>query len=248
MEGLLRDATLEATPQSVARGSVRFYRNTLLPRRDALWILYLEFLELPDIEIDLSQVLPAPRTAPVWSILASGLDFWNLDPDAFPPEDLEATDRLLHSSFFQPDEWLRNAEELQPLLGESAGMRIPGNVRVRLREAYRSFILGNYLSAIALARAILEYSLVDRSRKLEIDPSAHDPRHPRRIKALSQIVDDASEKRPHLALHMGRILDAGNDTLHPKPKDKLALLPSAVRKLALSSVESIRTVVEDLYL
>jgi hypothetical protein len=246
---LLRQAALDSAAQGIAKKAREFYRTALLPNRERLETLLVDLLDLPDIDIDLKQLRPEPERAPVWNILVSGLDFWNQDESGeFSPEDLEAADHLLFSSFFRPDEWLRSSQELQPILGEDAERRIPSNVRVRLKELYRSFAFGNHLSAIALARAILEYAIVDRSNALGIDPFTHDPRYPGRVRRLRELVEDASEKVPDLRSGMESILDAGNQTLHPRKKDNLVRLPTALRALALSSIQAVRAVVERLYL
>ena len=143
---------------------------------------------------------------------------------------------------------MNNADEIEPILGRAAEQRIPGNIRVRLRELYRSFILGNYLAAIALARAILGYALVNRSANIGINPFSDDPHNPNRVRKLGMLVEAASESRPELRLGMESIVDAGNQTLHPKKKDNLVRLPSALRHLALTSIKAVRGVVENLYL
>jgi hypothetical protein len=170
------------------------------------------------------------------------------DTEEFSEEALNATNRLIYSSFFRPDEWLRNADQIEPVLGVAAEQRIPSNVRIRLKELYRSFILGNYLSAIALSRAILEYALVDRSAKIGINSLSDDPRYPNRTRKLGLLVEDAGEQRPELKLDMESIVDAGNMTLHPKKKDNLVLLPGVLRDYALTSLKAVRGIVEKLYL
>lgn len=249
IQGLLKEITLEALPQAVESERIQFYRDKILPKRKGLESLFVEIMDQPNIDLDPRQISHESDAAPVWNILVSGLDYWNQDQsEMFSAQDLAAADRFLFSSFFEPDQWLRNADELFPVLGGDADRKIPGNVRVRLRELYRSFILGNYLAGIALARATLEYALVDRASQLQIDPFSSDPRHPSRTKPLGQLVDLAAGKLPHLKFQMESIVEAGNQTMHPKRRDKLALLPSALRALALSTTEATRTVVENLYL
>jgi len=244
----LRQASMDIPAQGIARKAREFYRTVLLPNREQLETLLVDLLDLPDIDIDLKQLRPEPARTPVWNILVSGLDFWNLDESGeFSAEDLAAADHLLFSSFFRPDEWLRGFEELQPILGERAEQRIPGNVRERLKELYRSFAFGNFLSAIALARAILEYALVDRASHLGIDPYTQDTRYPGRTRRLRELVEDAAEKIPELRSDIESILDAGNQTLHPRRKDNLVRLPSALRAMAFSSTLAVRAVVERLY-
>lgn len=106
----------------------------------------------------------------------------------------------------------------------------------------------NYLAAIALSRAVLERSLIECSTKIGIDVSAHDPRHPRRTKRLEELIEDASERLPHLRVQMESIRETGNKVLHPKSNDDPAPFPLALRNLALESIQAIRLVVEELYL
>lgn len=249
VEHLLKVATLDSALQNIAPRPLQFYREELAPNRERFERLLAELLDLPEVDLDPKEFHPESESNPVWNILVSGLDYWEMDESgAFSQEALRATDRLLYSAFFRPDEWLRNAASLEPILGKAAESKIPGNIRIRLKELYRSFILGNYLAAIALARAILEYSLVDRSTKIGIDPLSEDPRHPNRTRRLRLLVDDASERQLALQVDMEAILDAGNRTLHQKKKDKLAFLPGALHDLAFTSAKSVQRVVEKLYL
>jgi|GEM_PF-1996044 len=249
IEHLLKEVTLDSALQNIAPRSLEFYREKLSPNKERYERLLLELLDLPEVEIDPKEFPPEYENNPVWNILVSGLDYWEMDESGTFSEDaLNATNRFLYSSFFRPDEWLRNADSLEPVLGKAAENKIPGNIRIRLKELYRSFILGNYLAAIALARAILEYSLVDRSTNIGINAYSEDPRHPNRTRRLRSLVDDVSERRPELQEDMEAILDAGNRTLHPKKKDKLAFLPKALHDLAIRSTISARRVVEKLYL
>jgi hypothetical protein len=66
---------------------------------------------------------------------------------------------------------------------------------------------------------VLERSLIECSTKIGIDVSAHDPRHPRRTKRLEDLVEDASDRLPHLRLRMESMRETGNKVLHPKNDD-----------------------------
>ena len=161
---------------------------------------------------------------------------------------LDAAGRLLFSSFFDPDQWMRNSYELHPVSGEGADRLAPSNIRVRVRELYRSFVLGNYLAAIALTRAILEYAIVDNAARLDINPDFTDQSGQMRTRRLRELVEDLSTRLPILRLPMETIIEAGNRTLHPKQKDRLVLLPDSLRDLALDTINAAREVVEQLYL
>jgi hypothetical protein len=47
---------------------------------------------------------------------------------------------------------------------------------------------------------------------------------------------------------MELIVDAGNKTLHPKKKDQLAFLPTALRHYALTSIDAVRRIIEERYI
>lgn len=249
VEHLLKQAVLGDAIQDIAPRPLQFYREALATKQEDLANLLVELLELPDFDLDETQFRKESIGTPAWNILVSGLDYWSMDDNEnYAPEELKATERLVYSSFFQPDEWLRNVDELEPVLGEAAKHKIPSNVRVRIRELYRSFILANYLSSIALARAILEYALVDRAARIGINAYSDEPRYPHRTRKLGALVEDASENIPELAIEMEAVVEAGNRVLHPKKKDRVILLPSHLRTLAKTSIESVRKIVEQLYL
>lgn len=256
IDDLLRDVALDGMPQPIANYAINFYRNTLRPHRDALSTLALELINLSKTELDFDDVEAAQgkaaRHQPLWRIFLSGVKFWEGEEaageSAIDQEAIEDARCLSEANFFRPDEWLSRAEELEPVLGDSADARIPGHVRNRVREIYRSYIFGNYLSVIALARATLEYTLIDRGRELGMDPSAHDPQRPNRKMRLSALVEGTSERIPHLKAPMEIVVDAGNQTLHQHKRDKLTLLPAATQNLALRTLRAVQQVVEELYL
>jgi hypothetical protein len=246
---LLKRVHLDTAIQNADPERLKFYRDKLLPNRKGLERLIMRLLDLPDTELSSKEMLPFPTGNPVWNVLVSGLDYWEDNySDEFTKDDIESAERLLYSSFFRPDEWLKNADDIEPIFGKAAENTIPSNVRIRLKELYRSFILGNHLSAIALARAILEYALIDKSAKLGINAFSSDPRYPNRTRKLGMLVEDAAEKRPELEIDMESIVEAGNQTMHPRKGDNLVLLPNALRKLAFTSICSVRRVIEDLYI
>lgn len=87
--------------------------------------------DLPDLEKEQAELLNEIHGASVWNILVSGYHFWSSnDIGAYLSEELECTSRLLYSSFFEPDDWFCNSDELDPILGEAHKKR-------RRSEAYR---------------------------------------------------------------------------------------------------------------
>jgi hypothetical protein len=142
-----------------------------------------------------------------------------------------------------------NRDELHPVSGENTEQRLPSNIRIRISELYRSFILGNFLAALALSRAILEYALRENCPRLDIDAYRRIGRtSSKRARRLGELVQEVSEKLPVLKLSMETVVEAGNRALHPEKKDKLVLAPDQQHDLALKSVNAIRDVIEKLYL
>lgn len=249
IDTLLKAASLNGLPQPVNTELFRFYREELAPDKARLQNLFLEWIGLPNIEIDLGKVQPKTEEAPIWHILVSGLDFWKLDESGeYAAEELDAAERFVFSSFFEPDQWMRNSEELHPVAGDRADRVLPSNIRVRVRELYRSFVLGNYLAAVALTRAMLEYTIVEHAARHGINAYFTDPNGRRRTRRLRDLVNDFSEKVPILKLPMETIIEAGNRTLHPELQDRLAISPDRLHDVALESINATRTVVEQLYL
>jgi hypothetical protein len=244
VKGLLRKANLDGVPPGITTSKYAIYQDQLIVNRNAIVTIAIALF---DIEKDPRRIPPEERNTPIWNILVSGLDYWSQDESGtFSHADCQAADDLIYSPFFEPDQWLKNEQDLKPVLGSSPNQRIPQNVRIRLREVFRSFILGNHLSVIALSRAILEYALIDRASNIGIDPS--NPGHTNRTKSISWLVEDTAEKKPHLKDRMELIVDIGNKTLHAKKRDQLAFLPITLRDYALTSIDAIRSIIEELYL
>lgn len=249
IDGILKASSLDGLPQPVSTELLRFYREQLIPDKKRLQNLFLDWIGLPNVDIDLGKVHPSTEDAPIWHILVSGFDGWSGDESgAFSTEELDTAGQLLFSSFFEPDQWMRNSHELHPVSGEGADRLLPSNIRVRVRELYHSFVLGNYLAAIALTRAMLEYAIVEYAARLDIKPYFTDQIGRKRNRRLRELVEELSEKIPILRLPMETIIDAGNRTLHPEQKDRLVLLPDMLHDVALDSISATRDVLEQLYL
>lgn len=244
VEELETRAKLGDVFEDIDHGLVKFYRREVLQNKDCYLKLLPALLDRCGVEYEEVGDHFESSSNPVWNIFATGID-WSREMGE--PGLLDA-ERLCYSEFFDPDEWLRNLGLLQPVVGRDPGQRLPGHIRIRLRELYRSFILGNYLAAIALARAILEYSLVDRAAKNGLNPLTDDPRAPGRRKRLRQLVQEAAAVLPDLEKDMEEIITAGNRALHPKKREKIELLQNAWRDMALSTTKSVKKVVEVLYL
>jgi hypothetical protein len=159
--------------------------------------------------------------------------------------DITETARLIGSVYFQPDEWLSHMDELIPVLCSRDAGAIPGHVRARLKEVYRSFIFGNWIACIALSRALLEYVLLDRRNALSIDVF-EDPENTQRVRRLSNLVDQASQTRPELGEAMSHVQQYGNEVMHPKLRRNVdSYLPG--KRQAKDCLQKVRLVVASLY-
>lgn len=243
IDQILREFTFEGAPKDVSRSAYEMYRDEIRPKREEILQIAAILFDVPlDPEVDLRQT----RDSHIWLMLTQGVDTAFEEDGNFTAEEIRRAEALTASSFFRPDEWVRNADDIQPAaFGPNADQRIPGHVRVRLREILHSFILNNHLAAIALARAVLEYSLNDRATKIGIDTQY--PTRSDRKKSLRWLVEEASEYRPHLKQPMDTIVDAANRTLHQRKDEKLFLMSHYLRTAALHSTRAIRVIIEDLY-
>lgn len=142
------------------------------------------------------------------------------------------------------DSWHQNRSELRPLVSRRPAREFPVHVRRRLVEIHRSYIFGNWLAVASLARAALEYVLIDRASTLGFDPFepiTHEP-----LK-LADMIDRARTRDPSLAAEMDMVREAGNRVMHPRRHEKAVHHPGAMRGDARSAVQAIFAIVESLY-
>lgn len=117
------------------------------------------------------------------------------------------------------------------------------DVRLRIESLYYSFLFGNWLSTIAMARAVLEYVILHRARDLHIDTT--DPKDSRRTAGLSTLVARLARLRPELSAAMEYLVERGNEVMHPIHTPTRT--EPDIRRIALNCVEHVRAVVEALY-
>ncbi len=118
---------------------------------------------------------------------------------------------------FDPDGWRERALGLAPVRVGNINLVLPGNLRLRLEEIYRTFVFGCWISVVSLCRAALEYGLLDNAKRLGLAthwPADRDGRV--RQKRLSDVVDDFAQCIPSIADDLGTLRDLGNSYLHPK--------------------------------
>ena len=149
---------------------------------------------------------------------------------------------------FEPDSWLDRAGQLAPIRTERKNALLPVHVRFRLEELFRSYVFGCWLSVFALARALLEYAILDNLHKFEIDrcwPPDKDKK--RKEKTLEHLVNDIAGYLPQLKDPMSKLRTYGNDYMHPKPSRTSKESLFQREKAAKDALETVISVIESLY-
>lgn len=149
---------------------------------------------------------------------------------------------------FEPDSWLDRAGQLAPIRTERKNALLPVHVRFRLEELFRAYVFGCWLSVFALARAILEYAILDNLHKFEIDrcwPPDRDGK--RREKMLEHLVNDIGDHLPELKKPMTKLRAYGNEYLHPRPSRTSKETLFQREKSAKDALETVLPVIESLY-
>lgn len=129
------------------------------------------------------------------------------DYDWFDELDLEGARELVESKMFCPDLWHEHAESIRPvLLGKHPA--VSNQLRLRLDDLYKSYILGQYLSGIAMARSVLEYALATWAKKQGFDDrELH-------LESLIKLVTDKERSLSEDRLNIVRL--NGNAIMHPE--------------------------------
>lgn len=149
---------------------------------------------------------------------------------------------------FDPDSWLDRVGELAPVRTERKNVLLPVHVRLRLEELFRAYIFGCWLSVLTLARAVLEYAILDNLHKFGIDqywPPDRDGK--RREKKLEHLIDDVGAYLPQLVEPMDRLRTYGNEYLHPKGSKTSKETLFQREKAAKDALGTITAVTEALY-
>jgi len=170
----------------------------------------------------------------------------DLDFSFFPDIAYDVLDSKLIA--FEPDSWLDRARQLAPIRTERRNVLLPVHVRMRLEELFRAYVFGCWLSVFALARAILEYAILDNLHKFGIDrfwPSGRDDK--KREKKLEHLIDDVGGYLSPLREPMDRLRNYGNEYLHPKPSRTSKETLFNREKAAKDALETIVFVIESLY-
>lgn len=237
---------------------LRDVREVLVPIEADLWNA-LGLLD-PDNQL-IREILYGPTSwssgKRLWTTFAQGIDEvrgllernsgGGLDENFFPEEADEVIESRLIQ--FDPDAWRERALSLAPVRVGRINLLLPGNLRLRLEEIYRTYVFGCWMSVITLSRAALEYALLDNASRLGLSthwPPDRDGRT--RSKRLSDLVEDYAGLVPSIAHDLQRLREFGNSYLHPKADRASRLALDNRHADAATAIYTLGPVLEAIYL
>jgi hypothetical protein len=198
---------------------------------------------------------PSGTKTPIANAVCWGLRrWWEILEDEEEQEWLErgfkiedALD-LVEKGFFAPDFWLENQRLLHPVLVGRPLNTVPSHVQYRLKEIYRSFTQGLWMSAIALCRSVSEYAIINNGPRLGLD-IASDWNGKKCFKRFELLIDEVGGKYPALQEPLDKVRVTGNRILHPTKKRDTEIIsfPKVMREEAFECIKDTRLVVEKLY-
>jgi hypothetical protein len=112
---------------------------------------------------------------------------------------------------------------------------------------HRAFVYGAWMATIALSRAVVEFSLIERAPNIGYRASQKSRDGTEEYLSLNKLIANAIEARPALEDDLEQLRNAGNRVLHPKRKQNVIASPKVLRQEAFSCVQSATRVLEDLY-
>lgn len=239
----------------------RFYADVLEPNFDLLNSLYLDSFFA---DVDISEIMPTPvagATSLLFEnqveprkrkMLDQALDVLKFKTETSPedyswiPEEFEELANLMATSFFSPDKWQENMDELRPIVSSRLPRDFPAHVRYRLTELYHSFFFGNWMSVHALARSLIEYAMIERGLEFGVEVNENTKKG-HRPKRLSDLIKAYKDSAPEIIGPLESIKVLGDETLHPRKDAGVVHFPQSMRSKALECVIQSRQVVEYLY-
>jgi hypothetical protein len=236
-------------------GHKEFYTKVLEPNSDKLRDIYLDITGLAGIRTLLEGLNPSSTKTPIGNAVGWALERWLTMLEEGELEEwlergfkLEAAFDLVNWGFFAPDFWLENSRLLRPVLVDRPANTVPSHIQYRLREIYRAFTYGLWMSAIALSRSVAEYAIINNAPRLGIDPT-YERQGKKQFKRFELLIEDVAEIRPELRVALETVRNTGNRILHPKKKRDVEVisLPKVMRDEALECVTQTRFVVESIY-
>lgn len=210
----------------------RFYYDVIKPRKLNLVTYYIGTLDVDPHE--LLEILKSPKSVstPIKDIFQTGIDFWEEDafhkiiPDDANADDvyegekeLEQATSMISAPYFEPDRWVANSRDLKPIMLTSWIKGMPLPIKKRLNKLYLCYMFGNYMAAISLCRAILEYAVIDTLKNLgiEVRDSKKD-----KILEFWKLIERLAKKLEINHQELDFIRNSGNAIMHPERSDKIS--------------------------
>jgi hypothetical protein len=159
--------------------------------------------------------------------------------------DIAGALNVLNMPWFEPDQWMHNFKLLQPVIVDRPSNVMNEHVRNRLNEIYKAFAFELWMSAIALSRSLVEYSIKQNANRLGIELE-YEFSQRRKEKNLKELGDELTAIRPELAEAFDMVREAGNRILHPK-KMKTISHPTSMRSEALGCIRSAQLLIESVF-
>lgn len=232
-----------------------FYTKTLEPNASKIRDAYWDISGLTELN-DLLKGIEIPKNrspiaeAVAWAVerWVSGLDEGELEEWLDRGFDLDGATEILNKRFFAPDRWLDNLRLLRPVLIDQPRAKIPTHVQYRLREIYRAFTFGLWMSAIALSRSVTEYAIINNASRLRID-ATRERKGKLEFKPFGLLIAEIVSARPELRVSLEIVKETGDRILHPKKKRDVDIIsiPKVMREEALACITQSRIVIESLY-
>ena len=231
-----------------------YWNERLAPNATTLQRAYFEISGLGVLAelLDYPSAHDKPRTTMLRAV-SWGLERWcdMLDEDELfewldRGFDIEGAQEISAMPWFAPDEWSQNQRMLEPVLVDRPTTVMRDHVRYRLLEIYRAFTFGLWMSAIALSRSLVEFSLRTNAPRFNVSITRDGQNGRPEEKSLKRLGEDIAVHVPEVARPVEIVRETGNRILHPKKHDVIAH-PKVMRSEALGCIRAARQVVEAVY-
>ena len=231
-----------------------FWNERLAPNATTLQRAYFEISGLGVLAelLDYPSAEDKPR-ATMLSAVSWGLERWYdmLDEDELfewleRGFNIEGAQEVIAMPWFAPDEWSRNQRMLEPVLVDRPSNVMKEHIRYRLLEIYRAFTFGLWMSAIALSRSLVEFSLRTNAPRFNVSITKDGRDGRPEDKSLKRLGEDIAVHVPEVAKPVEIVRETGNRILHPKKHDVIAH-PKVMRAEALDCIRAARQIVETVY-
>lgn len=246
-----------AVQRDIPRGLLEYYNNEIIPSLpvlfqagktlDPYFLLKVSLYDGVSVPNSEERIVLSTFSAAIEQMVCLVED----EPDQVDAFSISGANKILNSWLidFEPDGWLKNADELYPVKTARNGAEIPVHAKHRLTEIYRSYTFGNWLSVLSLSRSVLEYVILDNIHKFKIEPTYKItmPKHQVKQKRLIDLIDELGDELPELKIHMDEVRNYGNEFIHPRKTKRSKESLFLKKEKAKKCLSHLLQVVEALY-